>query len=76
MPNYKLTYFDARARGEPARMLFALVGQKYEDIRYDFEGQEWPKIKGDLKSKQSTTNLHVTIIAYCFKRPNVYPTSK
>ncbi|XP_011662551.2 glutathione S-transferase 1 [Strongylocentrotus purpuratus] len=49
MPNYKLTYFDARSRGEPSRMLFHLVGQKYEDIRYDFEGEEWPKIKGDRK---------------------------
>ena len=51
MPNYKLTYFEARARGEPSRMLFHLVGQKYEDIRYDYEGEEWPKIKGDRKSK-------------------------
>ncbi|XP_041485817.1 glutathione S-transferase 1-like [Lytechinus variegatus] len=49
MSTYKLTYFDARAKGEPARMLFELTGQKYEDIRYDFEGQEWPQIKGDRK---------------------------
>nr|XP_054773686.1 glutathione S-transferase 1-like [Lytechinus pictus] len=49
MSTYKLTYFDGRARGEPARMLFALAGQKYEDIRYGFEGQEWPQIKGDRK---------------------------
>eukprot|EP00057_Strongylocentrotus_purpuratus_P008074 XP_011662548.1 PREDICTED: glutathione S-transferase 1-like isoform X2 [Strongylocentrotus purpuratus] len=49
MPNFKLTYFDARAKGEPARMLFHLVGQKYEDIRYDYVGEEWPKIKGDRK---------------------------
>nr|XP_054773564.1 glutathione S-transferase class-mu 28 kDa isozyme-like [Lytechinus pictus] len=50
MSTYKLTYFDGRARGEPARMLFALAGQKYEDIRYGFEGQEWPQIKGDRKT--------------------------
>nr|XP_054773650.1 glutathione S-transferase 1-like [Lytechinus pictus] len=49
MSTYKLTYFDARAKGEPARMLFELTGQKYEDIRYGFEGQEWPQIKGDRK---------------------------
>ncbi|XP_030835078.1 glutathione S-transferase 1 [Strongylocentrotus purpuratus] len=57
MPNFKLTYFDARAKGEPARMLFHLVGQKYEDIRYDYVGEEWPKIKGDRKSKDYATFL-------------------
>jgi len=43
MPNYKLTYFDGRARAETARMLFKLAGQPFEDIRLDFE--EWPKVK-------------------------------
>ena len=26
MPNYKLTYFDAKARGEIARLIFAAAG--------------------------------------------------
>ncbi|XP_072165685.1 glutathione S-transferase 1-like [Diadema setosum] len=47
MATYKLYYFDARSRGEPARMLFALKGQKYEDIRFKYGGEEWPKMKND-----------------------------
>ncbi|XP_041486049.1 glutathione S-transferase 1-like [Lytechinus variegatus] len=47
MPSYKLIYFDARARGEPARMLFALKGQEFEDVRFAYGDQEWLKVKGD-----------------------------
>ena len=43
MPEYKLTYFNIRARAELARILFALKGVKYEDIR--IEMADWPKIK-------------------------------
>lgn len=42
---FKLHYFNAKALGEPIRMLFAYGGIKYEDIRYDRFGDEWPKIK-------------------------------
>lgn len=43
MPKYVYTYFDARARGEPARMLFAAAGIPFEDRRLTQE--EWPALK-------------------------------
>lgn len=43
MPQYKLTYFGVRARGETARCLFALAGQEYEDNRISLE--QWPEFK-------------------------------
>jgi len=39
----KLTYFNARGRGELMRLLFALDGVKYEDNRIEFN--DWPKLK-------------------------------
>jgi glutathione S-transferase len=33
MPSIKLTYFDLRARAEPARLILAQAGQKYDDVR-------------------------------------------
>nr|XP_054773832.1 probable glutathione S-transferase 7 [Lytechinus pictus] len=49
MPTYKFFYYDGRARGEPVRMLFALANQKFEDIRFQVEGEEWKKAKSDKK---------------------------
>jgi len=43
MPQYKLTYFDLRARAEVSRLLFAVAGVKYEDIRV--ERSRWPDLK-------------------------------
>ena len=43
MPEYKLTYFDVRAKGETARLLFALKGQEYTDVR--IQQSEWPALK-------------------------------
>lgn len=40
---HKLYYFNGRGVVEPARMLFALAGEKYEDIR--IEKDDWPKHK-------------------------------
>ncbi|VDP35371.1 unnamed protein product [Soboliphyme baturini] len=42
-PHYKLTYFDIKGLGEPIRLLFAYVGQPYEDVRVTIE--HWPKVK-------------------------------
>jgi len=38
---YKLYYFNIMARGEPARIMFAYKGVKYEDVRIEF--QDWPQ---------------------------------
>ncbi len=43
MSTYKLYYFNGRGRGEAARLIFVVAGQKYEDIRYEFN--EWPAHK-------------------------------
>lgn len=39
----KLTYFNARGRGELMRLLFALDGVKYDDNRIELS--DWPKHK-------------------------------
>jgi glutathione S-transferase len=44
MPQYKLTYFNLRARGEFSRILFEVAGVPYEDVRVEFS--HWP---GDFK---------------------------
>ena len=41
--SYKLTYFNARGRGEVARLCFAVAGVKYEDVR--IEQADWPALK-------------------------------
>jgi len=45
MPTYKLHYFNARGRAEPARLIFAYAGQAYEDIR--MEHAEFGSKKGN-----------------------------
>ncbi|XP_071082971.1 glutathione S-transferase 1-like [Haliotis cracherodii] len=37
MPSYKLKYFESKGRAEMCRLLFAMAGQEYEDIRYSQE---------------------------------------
>ncbi|RDD37714.1 Glutathione S-transferase 1 [Trichoplax sp. H2] len=43
MPSYRLTYFDARGRGEVIRYLFVLADVPYQDVRVTSE--EWREIK-------------------------------
>lgn len=43
MPHYKLYYFNGRGRAELARLIFAVSGVDYEDIR--FSKEDWPKHK-------------------------------
>jgi len=42
-PAYKLTYFNARARGEVPRWVLSYAGQSFEDVRVD--GPDWPALK-------------------------------
>lgn len=46
MPTYKLTYFDARGRGEVIRLMLAQTGQEFEDHR--ITGADWPSIKSEM----------------------------
>ena len=56
MPEIKLTYFDARGRAEPARLLLAYSGLKYEDYRHPLPfdlrdcipTEEWKEAKKTL----------------------------
>jgi prostaglandin-H2 D-isomerase / glutathione transferase len=43
MSQYKLHYFNIRARGEFIRLIFAAAGVDYEDHR--FEIAQWPELK-------------------------------
>ncbi|CAF2341519.1 unnamed protein product [Rotaria sp. Silwood2] len=42
----KLYYFNLQARGELTRLILAVAGQKYEDIRFDFH--QWPEFKSKM----------------------------
>jgi len=45
-PQYKLTYFNARAVAEPIRLILAYAKVQYEDVR--FEKEDWPKLKESM----------------------------
>ncbi|XP_077999157.1 hematopoietic prostaglandin D synthase-like [Glandiceps talaboti] len=51
MPKFKLTYFNARARGEVIRLVFAAAGIEYEDFRLD-RHTEWSESKSTFLFKQ------------------------
>jgi glutathione S-transferase len=46
MSTYKLYYFNIRGRGEVARLIFAAAGQKFEDVRIEFD--QWPTLKPQM----------------------------
>ena len=48
MAQIKLTYFNLRARAEPARLVLAYAGAKYEDVRLPAPWEN-PKPWADLK---------------------------
>ena len=48
MPKYKLTYFNAKARAEVPRLMFAKAGVEYEDVR--LKKPEFDEIK-DSKAR-------------------------
>lgn len=49
MPAYKLYYFNGRGAAEMIRFVFAQAGVEYEDVRLQFGGDEWQKMKpGEL----------------------------
>ena len=43
MAEFKLNYFNLRARGELIRMIFAAAGQEFTDNRIEFP--DWPALK-------------------------------
>ncbi|XP_062560800.1 glutathione S-transferase-like [Armigeres subalbatus] len=43
MPEYKLSYFNVKALGEPLRLLMSYGNLPFEDIRIEFE--DWPTVK-------------------------------
>ena len=48
---YKLYYYSGKGRGEPVRMIFAMAGVEYEDVR--FEHDEWlEKYKASMWQNQ------------------------
>ncbi|XP_022080237.1 S-crystallin 4-like [Acanthaster planci] len=50
MPSYKVVYFQGRGYAEPTRMLLALAGQEFEDVRYSRE--EWSQHKAEAPMQQ------------------------
>ena len=47
MPEYKLTYFNIRARGEPVRTMLKLAGVDYEEKLFAFGSDQWKMEKSD-----------------------------
>lgn len=47
---YKLYYFNMRGAAEALRLVFAVAGVEYEDVRYTF-GEEWQQHKEEMPQK-------------------------
>jgi len=57
MPTYKLTYFNTMGRAEAIRLLLALAGEKFEDVRYTFD--EYPKAQPAVAAKSVTGQMPI-----------------
>jgi glutathione S-transferase len=57
MTKYQLYYFNSRGRAEYARLIFAVAGIEYEDIR--IERENWPKLK---PGKDSYSSHYVIVV--------------
>ena len=57
MSNYKLVYFNLRARAELARMIFHAAGQPFDDVRY--ERSEWPAHKQGWPSHHMYISIYI-----------------
>ena len=67
MSTYKLYYFDSRGTGEPARLIFAQAGVKYEDIRITHE--QWgTSAHKHCKQSKMPSRLTRFMIVCCVKR--------
>uniref|UniRef100_A0A183U1F9 GST N-terminal domain-containing protein n=1 Tax=Toxocara canis TaxID=6265 RepID=A0A183U1F9_TOXCA len=59
--DYKLLYFNARWRGESARLIFEYAGVPYEDVRITKE--EWPKLKPSIYNIiQIISSCHIRMV--------------
>ena len=65
----KLVYFDARSRGEPTRMLYALAGKSLEEERVT--AKQWPSVKGSKSLFFFWFWLQINFLAEFFYLPQV-----
>lgn len=60
MSSYRLYYFNGRGRAEVSRLIFATVGQKFEDVR--IEQADWPKFQSRMPLGQMPVLEHDGIL--------------
>ncbi|XP_071948399.1 S-crystallin 4-like [Antedon mediterranea] len=80
--SYKLTYFAGRGRAENARLLFAVAGVQYEDIRVESAwSEDWAQVKGSTPfgvlpfltlSDGTSISMSAAIANYLAREFNLY----
>ncbi|PIK56963.1 hypothetical protein BSL78_06164 [Apostichopus japonicus] len=58
--DYKLIYFDGKARAEAIRYLFQLSGTEFEDCRVEYE--KWPELKPRFYGKDDHERFLIDIV--------------